>query len=412
MEKTPQELHRERDQRIMDAVQLKKPDRVPVSIMLSYFPAKITGLTPYDAYYNFDKWKEAVIKAVKYLEPDMLRVTPYQSGKVLEALGPRQMAWPGHGVSKNWSHQYNELENMKADEYDLFLNDTTDFMIRYYLPRTYEALGPLAQLPCLNSSFGGIPINSLTSPEFTQLFNILTKVGHLLKERNEQEDILIEELSELGYNSRINMVGRGSSPFDVISDFLRGMHGAMLDMYRQPDKLLEAIKIISHRRLKDIEALPQIQEFSFAFMALHRGADGFMSLKQFETFYWPYLLKSIKALVDKGYTPYIFFEGNYTSRLEHLLELPKGKVACLFDCSDMKRVKEVLGGHICISGNVPPSLLTVNTSQDVKDYCKWLIDVVGKDGGYIMAAGSSIDTAQPENLKAMVDFTKEYGRYS
>ena len=39
-------------------------------------------------------------------------------------------------------------------------------------------------------------------------------------------------------------------------------------------------------------------------------------------------------------------------------------------------------------------------------------DVVGKDGGYVMAPGSSLDKAEPENLKAMVDFTKEYGRYS
>lgn len=137
-----------------------------------------------------------------------------------------------------------------------------------------------------------------------------------------------------------------------------------------------------------------------------------MSNKQFEIFYWPTLKKSIEALVDKGYTPNIFFEGEYTSRLEYLLELPKGKVIGLFDRSDMARVKEVLGNHICIAGNVPPSLLQAGTVQEVKDYCKWLIDVVGKDGGYIMAPGCSVDEVEPENLKAMVDFTKEYGVYS
>ena len=30
------------------------------------------------------------------------------------------------------------------------------------------------------------------------------------------------------------------APFDYIGDFLRGTRGAMLDMYRNPDKLLEA----------------------------------------------------------------------------------------------------------------------------------------------------------------------------
>jgi len=40
-----------------------------------------------------------------------------------------------------------------------------------------------------------------------------------------------------------------------------------------------------------------------------------------------------------------------------------------------------------------------------------VIDEVGQDGGYILAPGSSVDEVKPENMQAMVDFTKEYGRY-
>ncbi|NVM23838.1 MAG: hypothetical protein HWN68_18920, partial [Desulfobacterales bacterium] len=128
-------------------------------------------------------------------------------------------------------------------------------------------------------------------------------------------------------------------------------------------------------------------------------------------FYWPTLKKLVFTLVDSGLTPLIFFEGDYTSRLEYLLELPKGKILGHFDTSDISRVKDVLSNHMCIMGNVPPSLLQVGSSQDVKDYCKRLIDVVGKGGGFIMASRSSIDVVKPENLKAMIDFTKEYGIY-
>jgi uroporphyrinogen-III decarboxylase len=53
----------------------------------------------------------------------------------------------------------------------------------------------------------------------------------------------------------------------------------------------------------------------------------------------------------------------------------------------------------------------VGTVQDVKDYCKKLIDVVGKGGGYILSPRSSTDEVKPENLKAMIEFTKEYGVY-
>jgi len=62
-------------------------------------------------------------------------------------------------------------------------------------------------------------------------------------------------------------------------------------------------------------------------------------------------------------------------------------------------------------GNVPCSILQVGTSQDVKDYCKKLIDVVGRGGGFILAPRSAIDEVEPENLKTMIDFTREYGVY-
>jgi uroporphyrinogen-III decarboxylase len=77
----------------------------------------------------------------------------------------------------------------------------------------------------------------------------------------------------------------------------------------------------------------------------------------------------------------------------------------------MVKAKEILGNHMCLQGNVPCSLLQTGTPQDVRDYCQNLIDVVGKGGGFIMAPRSSIDEVKPENLKAMIDFTKEYGVY-
>jgi uroporphyrinogen-III decarboxylase len=77
----------------------------------------------------------------------------------------------------------------------------------------------------------------------------------------------------------------------------------------------------------------------------------------------------------------------------------------------MLKAKEILKDHVCIEGNVPSSLLQIGSVQEVKDYCKNLIDTVGKGGGYILGPRSSTDEVKPENLKAMIEFTKEYGRY-
>ena len=110
-------------------------------------------------------------------------------------------------------------------------------------------------------------------------------------------------------------------------------------------------------------------------------------------------------------TPHIFFEGNCDSRMEYLLDFPKGSILVHVDRTDIFRAKDILRGHLCIQGNVPSTLLQTGSTQDVKDYCRKLIDYVGKDGGYILSPRSSTDEVKPENLKAMIDFTKEYGVY-
>jgi uroporphyrinogen-III decarboxylase len=299
---------------------------------------------------------------------------------------------------------------MKQDEYDLFLNDMSDFLVRFYLPRVYGIMGPAAKLPPLNTLLNFLPFNTLADEEFAGMLDRLTKIAREAVEWQKQIGSLSKELAELGFFCRMPMVG-GGAPFDVVSDFLRGMRGTMLDMYRCPDKLLAAVEKICSITLDRIAKAPKATEFMPVFMPLHRGAHGFMSLKQFEMFYWPQLKKVTLALIDAGYTPDLFFEGDYNSRLEYIAELPKGKAIARFDQIDMKRAKEILGGRVCISGNMPVSVLQVGTPDDVKKICRQLIDTAGKDGGYIMGPASALDEVNPENLKTMIDFTKEYGKY-
>jgi uroporphyrinogen-III decarboxylase len=200
-------------------------------------------------------------------------------------------------------------------------------------------------------------------------------------------------------------------PFDVISHSLRGMSGTMMDMFRQPDKLIETCEFILKKTLERAMPEPNENGYTRIFMTNTRGSDEFMSMKQFQTFYWPTFKKLVMTLIERGATPCIFFEGNFTSRLEYLLEFPKGKLLARFDTTDIFKAKEILKDHVCIEGNIPSSLLQVGTVQDTIDYCKKLIDVVGKGGGYILSPRSSTDEVNPANLKAMIEFTKEYGVY-
>ena len=150
MDKTGEQLYLEREQRIQNAIQLKVPDRVPIMLNLGYFPAKYAGITCADAFYDLAKWKQAIRKTITELAPDFHLYMRPMSGCALEALDHKQMLWPGgHGYSPNHTFQFVEGEYMKADEYDIFLEDPTDFLIRTYMPRVN---GALQSFPALTTS--------------------------------------------------------------------------------------------------------------------------------------------------------------------------------------------------------------------------------------------------------------------
>jgi uroporphyrinogen-III decarboxylase len=136
-----------------------------------------------------------------------------------------------------------------------------------------------------------------------------------------------------------------------------------------------------------------------------------MSPEQFNKFYWPTLRELIVALIDEGLAPYVFWEGDCTSRLEYINDIPAGKAIYRFEATDMMKAKDALRDRVCIRGNVPISLLATGTPDDVESYCKRLIDYVGKGGGFIMDASAGVTDAKPENLRAMFDYTREYGVY-
>jgi hypothetical protein len=306
-----------------------------------------------------------------------------------------------------------EAEYMKAEEFDAFLADPSDFSIRTYLPRIFEAFAPLQKLPQLSRMIWGYgeigAVELFTQPDYIEMFEKIARAGREMAEWNKELGTFIPEMADLGFPPF--SISLTQAPYDWLPDFLRGMKGSMLDLFRQPDKVLEACEKLLPIMVEKGVTSAKLSGNPRVFIPLHRGSDGFMSLKQFERFYWPTLKRLCLALIDEGLVPWVFFEGNYTSRLEYLLELPKGKVLAHLDSTDIFRAKEVLGNHMCIMGNIPSSLLQTSTKDEVISYSKKLIDVVGKDGGYIMACRAPMDETDPELVKIWMDYTREYGIY-
>jgi hypothetical protein len=334
-------MYEEREARVRAAVKLEEPDRVPIVLGMAYFPYKYTGIKTSAAYYDIKGWHDAYKKTIIDMDPDLYRASSGQnSGLAFEALDTKMYAWPGFNLPDNSGHQFIEGDYMREEDYDLFLSDHSDFLVRKYLPRVFGEMAPLAKLPPLRTlhSTGLIAFAAMfIKPEFRKAAAALAKAGEETEKWRQASGNFEEEMAQLGYPPHGGGGGAGGAPFDSISDYFRGMRGAMIDMYRQPDKLLKACEMLLDIRIKAAQPADPKKRGNpkRLFIALHRGAEGFMSKRQFEKFYWPGLKKALIASVDLGYAPMPFFEGNFGDRLEYLLELPKGKIVCHFEHMDM-----------------------------------------------------------------------------
>lgn len=408
-----EDAYKRRAKRIADTVQLKVPDRVPVELTHGIFPALYAGFTAEDVLFDRKKNFEAYKKTVTDFQADTLRFRPAQ-GTMLEFLECKQVMLPGRGIPVRSNLQFVETECETAAEfYDAFIEDPTGFMLKVHWPRIFGVLKSLDQLRPMDAGFSyylGMPgiIPGFGAPGIREAFQRLCEAGNLALEEAEFGKAKSREIMQMGFP--LDTGGVSHAPFDTVGDFIRGTKGMMLDMFRRPEKILAATEKLVPMMIK-MGLHARNAPSPFVFMPLHKGCDGFMSLEQYKTFYWPSLRKVAIGLIEEGLVPILFFEGENTSRLEVIKDIPKGKAVYHFEKVDLSKAKEILGDTVCFRGNVPVSLLCTGTPEEVKAYIKGLIDTFGRNGGLLVDSGAILDEAKPDNVKAMVDFTKEYGVY-
>ena len=404
--------YRARATRLRKAILLDgEPDRVPVCVLAGQYPATRMGFTPYEVMHDYQKAAEAWLQCNFDLQADSLIAPVFAAipARAYELLDVKILSWPGHGVPHQASFQYNEKEWMQADEYDLLIDDPTDFLLHYYLPRVaggLEGLSKLASPLDMVEIEGGPPwMMRWADPDVQASLDKLAAAGRECAAWGGAIYPLLGRLVAEGFPGPFSQMSL--APFDFIGDTLRGTRGILMDMFRQPDVVLEACDRLAPVVVKWVTRRSNPFTPPLVFIPLHKGADGFMSVEQFQKFYWPSLRKVIDGLVADGFVVYLFAEGAYGTRLETIADVPKGRTVWQFDHTDMRRAKEILGGVACIQGNVPISLLQLGTADQVKAYSRDLIEAVGPGGGFILDVGAVVDDARPGNVEAMIQAAKQ-----
>ncbi len=407
--------YKERATREIKAMMCQEPDRVPVSLPIGNYPAYYVGSNFKTVMYDYQACVDAWSKFMADFYEDMdsfMGPGFVFSGRVMDIMDYKNFTWPGHGIGDDVNtYQFVEAQYMKADEYDAFLKDPSDFGFRVITPRVVGAAEPFKYFPPLNTLMG-FPMSltySFARPDMREAFRKMIAAGEEIEKQMKIISEFNREAMEWGFPVGRYGTGLGVAPFDVIGDFLRGTSGTSIDMFRQPEKLLEAIDMITEINIKNLTSTPA----HMVAFPLHKGDDTFMSRQQFEKFYWPSLKKTIDALIEEGIMASLFAEGAYNQRLEYIGDFPKGWVTWMFDQTDMARAKKMIGDRCCISGNVPGSVVIFGTPQEVKEYCRKLIETCAPGGGYILNGGcTATETKNPDNFRAFMAAAKEYGVYN
>ncbi|MCJ7604821.1 MAG: hypothetical protein MUO19_02160, partial [Dehalococcoidales bacterium] len=329
--------YKERVTRFQKAIKLEEPDRVPVMLPSGTYPAYYAGESFRTIMYDYEAMKKAWTKFMDdfgdmdtYMGPGLV-----PCGTIAEAMDSKITALPGLGLPENATmNQIIEGEYMMADEYDALMMDPTDYHLRTMLPRTAGLFESFKKLPPLRNAQGAMWVSILADPDIRKTFRTLMD----LADENQKHMTALMEISTLitarGYPPLLGFGLMAGAPFDHFADMLRGTHGIIRDMFRQPQKLHEAMEYWLKVQVSGIKNFP-MTACPVCVMPLHKGDDTFMSDKQFGEFYWPTLRRLFLAMIDEGLVPMPFAEGKYTRRLKSITDTPRSGVVWWFDQTDM-----------------------------------------------------------------------------
>ena len=398
MDREKERLYAARLKRYVTALRNEKPDMVPIRPFVAEFTAKYAGFTCQEVTQDYEKAFAAVRKCAADFDWDAVVANMvYLWAGITQANGIKYYAVPGIDIPADTGFQYREPSEeqafMQPEDYDALIEDPTGFLFNVWLPRVSDDVRAMGQETSYrnNLSFlkGGMALLSY--------FNAFGRQNELLR-------------TESGTVSAL--AGIFKAPFDILADKLRGYVGLSMDLFERPEKVLAACEaLMPHLLHVALSGADPQKNVPIGFW-MHRGCVPFISPAQFEKFYWPTLKPIIEEIWSRGHQVLFYAEGDWNAHLESFAQLPQQSIVYHVDRGDIFEVHRKLGDKFCLSGGIPNFLLSYGSPQEVRDYCKKVIDAVAGNGGYILDAGAIMQNdTSAENLRAMTDFVRDYGVY-
>jgi hypothetical protein len=373
---TPQEMTAIRDKRVRAALNVETPDRIPIFMSGQGFFKFIDPTATLADYFNrpeyIDNLQIEAAKLPDLAEMDSGPVCGWVSAPEMERFASMffaNMRLPGRELPPDALWNIDEQGPMTEADYDMVIEKGWEHTTQELYKRIGfdPAKAPPPDMAYLGPLFGRIAQLGKTSINGKGLFPF--------------------------------------PPFEVLSG-ARKLNNFVRDLRRIPDKVRAALDVIEDASVKETIRQCQQRPLEFAFIGGTRSGSTFISPATFEKFYFTYYRKLVPAMKAINVRTWLHMDNDWSGFLHYFREFPKGQ--CIWDPDQMTgilKIKEALGDRMCITGDVPPSLLSVGTPDECYAYARKLCAEMGKTG-FIMSAGcmAPID-AKRENIAAVIAAT-------
>ena len=369
--KTPKELFAEHATRIQGAVSLKKTDRVPVVLFVDSFCARHQHVKMADFCNSPELACDTMVNSITSLgEIDGIEHVLIDP-RLMSVAMLCDVLLPGRDLPVDSPWQVSENGKMTLDDFDTIINNGWELVA------------------------ADILTNRLADKTVLQGFE--RAVQYI--------PAAIQKWADKGVVPFCPLVT--NAPFDDLS-MARGMAPFYKDLYKHGSKIDEVLKIRTALAKETVQNMIRQTHAPGVFIGCSRSASQFISRKFFERFAWPYMKDMIETIVAEGAYAYMHCDSNWDRDLDLFRDLPKGRCVMSSDsATNIYKMKELLDGHMCLMGDVPPSLLTLGTPDEVHAHCVKRIREIGPTG-YILSQSCTIPTeAKPENVAAMIAAAKD-----
>jgi hypothetical protein len=196
--------------------------------------------------------------------------------------------------------------------------------------------------------------------------------------------------------------GDVTTPYELLCGS-RSLMEFSRDLFEIPDKVIAAMDAIVPHLAGDTIRRARHQGYPVVWVGGWRTAPSMLSPAMWRRFVWPYFSRLVHEVVDAGLIALLHLDSNWTRELARFKELPRARCILALDGeTDIFKAREILDDHMCIMGDVSAAMLYLDAPDSVYAYCTKLIRELGPTG-FILQSGCDIPAnAKLENVKAMV----------